>query len=233
MSADWMSAVRSPADFIADARHAEYDRYNVKRYACAFAACMSVRPDPSTEVLDVGNSAFTRQLRAHYREVWTLGFPGPSEKHIVFNLNDTPFRPIETDRSFDLITFNEVIEHLHTAPETVMTALARLLRPGGHMVLQTPNAAALNKRLMLLIGKNPFERLRVDHTNPGHQRELTKAELAEIAHATGFDIVDHRCLEYCGVYGKSWRNLALPLLRAAAAVWPTFARSQQIVLRKR
>jgi SAM-dependent methyltransferase len=228
-----IGGVRSPADIIADGRHAEYTQYNVKRHATAYAACITVRPDPETQVLDVGDSDFTRQLRGHYRDVWTLGFLGPSSKHIVYDLNDSPIFGIDCDRQFDMITFNEVIEHLYTAPETVMTALARLLRPGGHMVLQTPNAAALNKRLLLLIGKNPFERLRVDHTNPGHLRELTKAELAEVARATGFDIVDHRCIEYAGVYGRSWRNFALPLLRAVAAIWPTFARSQQIVLRKR
>jgi 2-polyprenyl-3-methyl-5-hydroxy-6-metoxy-1,4-benzoquinol methylase len=150
----------------------------------------------------------------------------------VFNLNDTPHSDIPAEGTFDLICFNEVLEHLYTAPETVIPALVRLLRPGGTMVIQTPNAAALNKRLMLLIGRNPYERIRTDLTNPGHLRELTKAELAEIVIACDLDILDHRCIEHTGVYGRSWRNVALPFLKAAAAIHPTFARSQQIIVRK-
>jgi SAM-dependent methyltransferase len=224
--------VRAPSDLIADSRHKEYDVYNIGRHVSALDACLSVRPNPDTNVLDIGLSDFTRQLRDRYQNVWTLGFPGPTDQHIVFNLNDAPVSTIDTREQFDLITFNEVIEHLHTAPETVLSTLYPLLKSGGHMVLQTPNAAALNKRLLLLFGRNPFERLRTDHTNPGHLRELTMAELAEVARATGFEIIDHRCIEYAGVYGKSWRNYALPMLRLAARLHPTFARSQQIILRK-
>lgn len=227
-----ISGIQAPSDRIAAARHAEYTSYNAGRHAAAFAACMSVRPDRTTRVLDVGLSDFTRRLRDHYADVWTLGFSGPTEKHVTFDLNDTPREEIPTEQRFDLICFNEVVEHLHTAPETVVAALGKLLRPGGHMILQTPNGAALNKRLLLLIGRNPFERIRVDWTNPGHLRELTKAELAGVMTACGFEIVDHRCLEYAGVYGRSWRNIALPMLRLAAAIHPTFARSQQIVVRK-
>ena len=224
--------VRAPSDLIADSRHKEYDAYNADRHASALDACLSVRPGPEADVLDIGKSAFTRQLQERYRNVWTLGFPDPSDKHIVFDLNDSSISAIESYERFDLITFNEVIEHLHTAPETVLSTLYPLLKSGGYMILQTPNAAALNKRLLMLIGRNPFERLRTDHTNPGHLRELTKAELAEVVTTTGFEIIDHRCIEYAGVYGKTWRNYALPALRVAARLYPTFARSQQIIIRK-
>lgn len=225
--------VQSPSDVLAIARGAEYTSYNEGRYASAFAACEAVAPDRATRVLDIGFSDFTRRLRDRYDDVWTLGFVGPTEKHIVYNLNDAPHHSAPTTERFDLICFNEVLEHLYTAPEQVLAVVAELLRPGGHLIIQTPNAAALNKRLVLLTGRNPFERVRTDLFNPGHFRELTKAELAEVSIGAGFDIVDHRCIEYAGVYGRSWRNLALPVLKAAVAIWPTFARSQQIVLRKR
>lgn len=44
----------------------------------------------------------------------------------------------EPDAAFDLITANMVFEHLES-PGTVLTEAARLLRPGGHLLIHTPN----------------------------------------------------------------------------------------------
>ncbi len=46
-----------------------------------------------------------------------------------------PFLPA----CFDLILCGWLMEHL-TSPDTVLQELARVLRPGGHLVLLTPNA---------------------------------------------------------------------------------------------
>jgi hypothetical protein len=54
------------------------------------------------------------------------------------------------------IVFAEVIEHLFTAPELVLAYLHELLVPRGQLLLQTPNAASLRKRLKLALGRNPF-----------------------------------------------------------------------------
>jgi hypothetical protein len=55
-------------------------------------------------------------------------------------------------------------------------------------VLQTPNAASLRKRIKLLIGRNPYERIRVDRSNPGHFREYTVNELRSIVSGAGFTV---------------------------------------------
>jgi len=62
------------------------------------------------------------------------------------------------------------------------------LNNGGRVILQTPNAVALHKRLKMLIGKNPYERIRENNSNPGHFREYTKKEIMEYAKNTGFKI---------------------------------------------
>ncbi|MBM4109190.1 MAG: class I SAM-dependent methyltransferase [Phycisphaerae bacterium] len=51
-------------------------------------------------------------------------------------LDDPPFSP-----GFDLIVFTEVLEHLNFHPVPTLTRLAGLLRPGGAIVLSTPDAA--------------------------------------------------------------------------------------------
>ncbi|MDP9149663.1 MAG: hypothetical protein M3O36_06955 [Myxococcota bacterium] len=52
--------------------------------------------------------------------------------------------------------FAEVLEHLHTAPELVLAFLRRLLLPQGLLILQTPNAASLSKRIKTGDGGKSF-----------------------------------------------------------------------------
>src|SRR5205823_6516869 len=90
---------------------------------------------------------------------------------------------------YDVVVMAEVIEHLYTAPELVLGFLKTLVADNGLVIIQTPNAAALSKRLKLLFGRNPYELIRVDTTNPGHFREYTSRELIRIAEGAGFEVV--------------------------------------------
>jgi 2-polyprenyl-3-methyl-5-hydroxy-6-metoxy-1,4-benzoquinol methylase len=90
----------------------------------------------------------------------------------------------------------EVIEHVHTAPELVFRFLATLLRPGGRLIVQTPNAAALPHRIELLFGRNPFERIRLDPNDPGHYREYTVDELLAIGRGAGLAVTDWTVQNY-------------------------------------
>lgn len=84
------------------------------------------------------------------------------------------------DAKFDLIVFMEVLEHLYTPPELVLSFLASCLNDGGVIILTTPNAAWLKNRLKMLWGRNPFELLKADRKNMGHIREYTKTELEKV-----------------------------------------------------
>ncbi len=54
------------------------------------------------------------------------------------------------DASFDLVLLTEVIEHLENH-RAAICELARVLRPGGRLVLTTPNIMRLNSRLGFLL----------------------------------------------------------------------------------
>ncbi|HOC56205.1 MAG TPA: class I SAM-dependent methyltransferase [Verrucomicrobiota bacterium] len=51
------------------------------------------------------------------------------------------------DRTFDAVTMSHVIEHLPD-PLGTLTECARILKPGGSLVLWTPNTASLGHRLL-------------------------------------------------------------------------------------
>jgi 2-polyprenyl-3-methyl-5-hydroxy-6-metoxy-1,4-benzoquinol methylase len=150
--------------------------------------------------------------------------------HIVFNLNDAQkLHPSGVPEPFGLIVFAEVLEHLYTAPELVLHVLESLLARDGIIVCQTPNAAALHKRLKLLAGINPYERIRVDSGNPGHFREYTKPELVDVARRVGLHVLEHQYADYFGAPQGVLAAAAARALEMIGKIWPAFRRGQTIV----
>ncbi|MBF0522277.1 MAG: class I SAM-dependent methyltransferase [Candidatus Omnitrophica bacterium] len=57
------------------------------------------------------------------------------------------------DNSFDYVLFMEVIEHLYN-PQFVISEISRILRPGGRIVLSTPNILNVGSRARFFIEGN-------------------------------------------------------------------------------
>jgi SAM-dependent methyltransferase len=89
----------------------------------------------SVRGVDVSETAI-----AHYR---TRGFDG--------RVTDLEVGLDYPDASFDLVFCSEVIEHI-VSPETLVSEMGRLLKPGGRIVLSTPNSAFWLYRLLGLLG---------------------------------------------------------------------------------
>ncbi|MBW5423910.1 methyltransferase domain-containing protein [Streptomyces sp. BG9H] len=100
------------------------------------------------------------------------------------------------DGAADAVLFSEVIEHL-VDPDSALDELRRVLRPGGHLMLSTPNLAAWYNRGLLLAGVQPVfseVSLRGIHGRPGkevvgHLRLYTARALREFVAASGFTVV--------------------------------------------
>jgi len=136
------------------------------------------------KILDIGNSRFTKILAKLFNcKVDQLGFSQdsvmPFGNKYQFDLNNCYHKSKwRSDIGlYDIIIFTEVIEHLYTSPTHVLNYLSSILNKNGKIILQTPNAAVLHKRLQLLVGKNPYMLIKESRRNPGHFREYTKSEL--------------------------------------------------------
>lgn len=157
--------------------------------------CGSLQENDRVRLLDIGLAHQTLlfdRIWPDY-EVNTLGWHddrfalGKHRKHIEFELNDSyyPEKWPKVSEGYNIIVMAEVIEHLHTAPVQILRCLRSLLAPNGFLIVTTPNAVALQQRLRLLLGRNPFEMIRETRTNPGHFREYTGPELSKTGEDAG------------------------------------------------
>jgi 2-polyprenyl-3-methyl-5-hydroxy-6-metoxy-1,4-benzoquinol methylase len=62
-------------------------------------------------------------------------------------MHEAPWRPEDAEGSFDVVSALEVVEHL-VDPLDELRWMARLVRPGGAVVLTTPNFSALSRRVL-------------------------------------------------------------------------------------
>ena len=150
-------------------------------------------------ILDIGPSLQTDVLRHNYPDlpVDTLDLkadgraPRAQDVHVQYDLNDLYHRERwPRIGPYDVIVMCEVIEHLYTGVETVLGGIASIMKPGGALFLQTPNAAALHKRIQLAAGRNPYMALDEDRLQPPHFHEFTPKELAAAAERAGLRVTD-------------------------------------------
>lgn len=88
------------------------------------------------------------------------------------------------DNTFDVITSNHVIEHVHD-PVTLIRECMRVLKPGGKLVLATPNIESFGHEVF----KSDWSHLDV----PRHLQLFTMKTLHECAVKAGFQSVDVWC----------------------------------------
>lgn len=107
---------------------------------------------------------------------------------------------------FDAVVCAGVVEHIPHTPRYLLETLTRLLRPGGILVLDTPNLAYLYRRLALLEGQSIFPAIAQQyHTElpfEGHHREYTVAEVEWMLAAAGHAVLSVETFNY-SVFGQS------------------------------
>ncbi|HZY70247.1 MAG TPA: class I SAM-dependent methyltransferase [Thermoplasmata archaeon] len=95
-------------------------------------------------------------------------------------------------RPYDVVLLIEVLEHLLVNPLHLFREIRTHLKPGGYLLITTPNLARLRNRLRLLAGRSIKDRWRYPRTVGevnGHVIEYTRPELTELLLSEGFRTV--------------------------------------------
>ncbi|MBU0718431.1 MAG: class I SAM-dependent methyltransferase [Planctomycetes bacterium] len=162
-------------------------------------------PCPGGSLVDLGSRG---DLVPVYREVLgyervvcldTAGLDGPRrlvhrggatygfDAHRV-NLEQEPFPLL--DATIDQVVAMEVLEHLAFDPMFMLAEANRVLKPGGRLLLTTPNINSLASVYLQLGGRHPAVGRQAfgPGTMDRHHREYTPTEVREMLVAAGFEI---------------------------------------------
>lgn len=122
------------------------------------------------------------------------------------------------DGVFDVCVSGEILEHI-VDTNFFMREVRRVLKPNGHLVLSTPNAASLGRRLILLFGRNPYFEAAFNFppsASAGHVRYFVKGLLVSFLQDKGFEVIeltsDRVNLSASGSLGSEALARALPTL---------------------
>ncbi len=102
-----------------------------------------------------------------------------------FNIERDPFP--YPDASFDCVLFCEILEHLLLDPSKAVGEMARVTRPGGFLVITTPNATRLPKLYFMALGRNIYDGYSPHGPYGRHNREYTLPEVEDLLDRAGFD----------------------------------------------
>jgi SAM-dependent methyltransferase len=107
-----------------------------------------------------------------------------------------------------MVYASEVIEHCTDTASFLLNTRA-VLRPGGTLLLSTPNSAFWAYRLLGLLGFAASE-----YQHPGHVRFFSKRSLAGFLTKAGFEIVAVSARHMYLIVGRRLGDPLEPLLRA-------------------
>ena len=109
------------------------------------------------------------------------------------------------DEYFSTVLCCELLEHLERDPMHMMAEIYRILKPGGVLLLTTPNIVSLQSISRVLRGAHPASFRRYARVNagsapePGHSREYTPDEIRLLLADSGFIVVSVET----GPYGET------------------------------
>ena len=121
----------------------------------------------------------------------------------------TPW-PLES-ASFDGVFAGEIIEHIIDT-DFFLGECRRVLRPGGSLVLTTPNLASFGRRVMLLLGLNPMIDTALRRDQAGHIRYYVRRSLSTLLRENFFhvDVLQSDIVNFSNSLGSTMFADAFP-----------------------
>ncbi len=190
---------------------------------------------PGGKLLELGAAPYLMTLllrRYTHYDVFVTGYPGDGcpatvmvslhnpeygEEHVFncdnFNVEQDCFP--YPDAFFDLVLCCELLEHLIMDPTHMLVETHRVLRPGGRLLITTPNVLVLrNVNALLRKRQNIYEPYSGYGVYGRHNREWTMDEVTQLLGGCGYQIETAQILDTYPHRGYSaWLKKLFPHLR--------------------
>ena len=213
----WEDFGRNKSGSYVEYRYTPTHRVGLSNYLREQEVLRLVAPRKDDVILDVGCAAGRQvfQLAPKVREAYGVDIAqsfvdsannykeakGVRNTHFVAAPSETlPF----PDAKFDVVICLEVLEHVFNK-DTALTELLRVLRPGGRLVISTPNLNSDGTfwgRFMRLLGKRsftPIEVFKIEELaahGDAHVREFTMRSMREWLTSAGLRVESVRTTSF-------------------------------------
>jgi SAM-dependent methyltransferase len=187
-----------------------------------FLYTLALVPLGSGKLLEIGASPYFNSLLLRRFTAYDLTFTNyfgpafgsggqetmvsPSERvrfeYHNLNIEEEPL-PMP-QHTFDVVLLCEVLEHFTNDPFLALSQIKRVLKPGGTLILTTPNVNRLANVARMVAGHNIYDPYSSYGPYGRHNREYTCAELRALLHLLGFtidemftsDVVENRARQF-------------------------------------
>jgi SAM-dependent methyltransferase len=124
---------------------------------------------------------------------------------------DFDYRAVNVERDlfpypngqYELVLCCEILEHLLINPSHMLYEIHRVLKPGGFLLVTTPNVLRWGNLFSILKGRNIYDRYHGNGIYGRHNREYSADEVADLLEANAFAI---ERLETRNIYGSESLN---------------------------
>src|SRR3989344_2215975 len=186
----------------------KYFNFHKKRY---LDILQSIHINKNVKILDLGcsNGHLLLILKKLGADVCGVDYTDKCKERfkkygIMFKKCNIESDPLPyLDDTFDYVMMNEVIEHLVKEINLPIKECKRILKKNGKLIISTPNACELGKRLLFLLGKNIYWDINSFYERgiyERHNREFSMDELKFILKINGFS-------KFKSKYLSSWEGL--------------------------
>jgi 2-polyprenyl-3-methyl-5-hydroxy-6-metoxy-1,4-benzoquinol methylase len=161
----------------------------IKRMAVSAINATGIERHKNVADVGGGRGDFSKELAGRCETVQLLDFSPPSAEVLPSNV-----RPLQcdlngrwplSDSQLDFAFAIEVIEHVEN-PRHFFRELARVVQPGGHAYVSTPNNHSLSSKLTFMLrGQHRYFQ---DFSYPAHITSLLHCDLKRLAVEAGFSI---------------------------------------------
>ena len=165
--------------------------YHDSHKECRMSVINLLESNSKVSYLDCGcdEGSFTKQVadkigtkKVYGIEIGKEAAAQARKKGITIKSNDLNKKFPFSDSCLDVVTANQVIEHLYDT-DNFIKEIKRVLKPGGYAIISTNNLASWHNIIALLLGYQPFPNDVSSH-NPslGKLIKLFEEEAGSFAH---------------------------------------------------